>query len=126
MAATFRAFGRSSHQRPGASESPIGRYAAVLALLVLGRDEEAQTLAAGLRAEPETAFPGAVAEALAALAEADVGAYRDAVRQVLVSFEGREAYLEDIPGADTVIVLEALAARRGLAAELASPLHPTR
>lgn len=113
-------------QRPGESESPIGRYAAVLALLVLGRDEEALTLAAGLRTEPETAFPGAVAEALAALAAADAGAYRDAVRQVLVSFEGREAYLEDIPVADTVIVLEALAARRGLAAELASPLLPTR
>lgn len=111
-------------QRPGESESPIGRYAAVLALLVLGRDEEVLTLAAGLSAEPESAFPDAVAGSLAALAAADAGAYRDAVRRVLLSFEERGAYLEDIPVADTVIVLEALAARRGLAAGLTSPLLP--
>ncbi|MDX6387141.1 MAG: hypothetical protein QOD85_943, partial [Gaiellaceae bacterium] len=43
---------------------------------------------------------------------------------VLESFEGREDYLEDLPVADTVIVLQALAARRGLAAELSSPLLP--
>jgi hypothetical protein len=43
---------------------------------------------------------------------------------VLRSFETREEYLEDIPVADTVIVLQALAARRNLAAELTSPLLP--
>src|SRR5215475_4541690 len=46
------------------SESPIGRYAGVLALLVLGRDEEAGDLAARLDEE----FPRDVAEALRALA----------------------------------------------------------
>ncbi|HXV34067.1 MAG TPA: hypothetical protein VD769_08665 [Gaiellaceae bacterium] len=109
---------------PGDSDSPIGRYAAALALLVLGRDDEAQPLAAGLRAEPEPAFPGAVAASLAGLAGGDAGLYRDAVRRVLVSFEERDAYLEDIPVADTVAVLEALASRRGLAAGLTSPLLP--
>ena len=111
-------------ERPGDSESPIGRYAAVLALLVLGRDDEALPLATGLRAEAEPAFPEAVAAALAGLAAADAGLYRDAVRRVLLSFEERDAYLEDIPVADTVVVLETLAARRGLAAGLASPLLP--
>lgn len=38
--------------------------------------------------------------------------------RVLQSFETRDAYLEDVPVADTVLVLQALARRRGLAAEL--------
>jgi len=44
---------------------------------------------------------------------------------VLESFETRADYLEDIPVADTVLVLQALAARRGMAAQLSSPLLPT-
>lgn len=111
-------------QRPEESESAIGRYAATLALLVLGRDEEAAVLAQGLRAEPAGIFPAPVADALAGLAEGDPDLYRDAVGRVLVSFEERDAYLEDIPVADTVAVLEALAGRRGLAAGLVSPLLP--
>ena len=43
---------------------------------------------------------------------------------MLESFEVRETYLEDIPVADTVLVLEALAARRGLASGVRSPLLP--
>lgn len=69
-------------------------------------------------------FPGAVSEALSGLAAGDAGRYREAVRRVLVSFEERDDYLEDIPVADTVVVLEALAERRGLAARLTSPLLP--
>ncbi|MGH3019114.1 MAG: hypothetical protein ACRDNR_03000 [Gaiellaceae bacterium] len=111
-------------QAPADAESPIGRYAAALAQLVLGEDAQARGLAEGLRREPETAFPRPVAEALAALAGADANAYREAAGQVLASFEEREDYLEDIPVADTVVVLEALAARRGLAADLRSPVLP--
>jgi hypothetical protein len=107
-----------------AGSSPIGAYAAALAHLVLGEDAEARELAVGLQAEDESAFPRPVADALAALADADAGAYEDAAGRVLVSFEERDAYLEDIPVADTVAVLEALAARRGLAAGLRSPLLP--
>ena len=111
-------------QAPADAESPIGRYAAALAHLVLGEDAAARDLAEGLRAEPESAFPRPVADALAALAGADAAAYQEAVGEVLASFEEREDYLEDIPVADTVVVLEALAARRGLAAGLRSPLLP--
>lgn len=111
-------------QAPAEGESPIGRYAAVLAQLVVGEDDQARGLAEGLRHEDESAFLRPVAEALAALAAADADAYREAAARVLASFEEREAYLEDIPVADTVVVLEALAARRGLAAELRSPLLP--
>jgi hypothetical protein len=111
-------------QGPEGSDSPIGRYAAVLAHLVLGEDREARVLAGGLGREAEDAFPRPVADALEALAAADPAAYRKAAEDVLASFEEREAYLEDVPVADTVVVLEALAARRGLAAGLRSPLLP--
>ncbi len=70
------------------------------------------------------AFPGDVADALAALAGGDGEAYADAVGRVLRSFEERDAYLEDVPVADTVIVLEALADARDLAAHPRSPLLP--
>ena len=52
--------------------------------------------------------------------------YLIAVESVLASFERRDEYLEEIPVADTVLVLQALANRRGLAADLASPLLPRR
>jgi hypothetical protein len=106
------------------AESPIGRYAACLALLVLGRDAEARVLADGLRTGADGAFPRAVGDALATLAAEDPLGYVEAIERVLESFETREAYLEDIPVADTVIVLQALAGRRGMAAELSSRLLP--
>jgi hypothetical protein len=108
----------------GAAEeqSPFGRYAATLALLVLGRDQDARVLADGLRTHDD--FPAPVGDALAFIAAQDPVAYVEAIEAVLESFEAREDYLEDIPAADTVVVLQALAARRGLAAELSSPLLP--
>jgi tetratricopeptide (TPR) repeat protein len=98
------------------ADSPIGRYAAALALLVLGRDEEARALAQSLRSRDD--FPHDVAGAVAALAAADTAAYAAAVESILVSFETRDEFLEDVPCADTALVLEALAAARGLATGL--------
>jgi hypothetical protein len=108
----------------GAAEvdSPIGRYAGALALLTLGRDEETRPLAGSLRERDD--FPPDVADALATLAAEDRLGYTYAVESVLKSFEEREAYLEDMPVADTVIVLQALAERRRMAVELESPLLP--
>jgi hypothetical protein len=105
------------------AESPIGRYAACLALLVLGRDEDARVLADGLRTSAD--FPAPVGDALAMLAAEDPLGYIEAVEAVLESFETRDEYLEDLPVADTVMVLQALAARRNMAAELSSPLLPS-
>src|SRR5262249_13552556 len=68
-----------------ASESPIGRYAAALALLVLDRDADARGVAGTLRGRDD--FPPPVAEALAALADEDLIAYSEAVEDVLLSFE---------------------------------------
>jgi hypothetical protein len=109
-------------EEAAAADSPIGRYAACLAMLVLGRDREALDLARSLQAADD--FPVDVADALLAIAAADPELYRVAVTAVLRSFETREEYLEDIPVADTVLVLQALAVPRGLEVELASPLLP--
>jgi tetratricopeptide (TPR) repeat protein len=104
------------------AESPIGHYAAALALLILGRDHEAVAPADAIRTRED--FPNDVGDALAFIAAEDVVGYADAIESVLESFETRDEYLEDIPVADTVLVLQALAARRGIAAELSSPLLP--
>jgi tetratricopeptide (TPR) repeat protein len=104
------------------SESPIGGYAAALALLVLGDDEHARAHADAIRIRAD--FPADVGDALAYLAAQDVVGYTEAVESVLESFEAREEYLEDMPVADTVLVLQALARRRGIEVELSSPLLP--
>jgi hypothetical protein len=104
------------------ADSPIGQYAATLALLVLGRDAEARVLADGLRTRDD--FPAPVGDALAHIAAEDRLGYIEAIEAVLESFETREDYLEDLPAADTVVVLQALAAHRDMAAELSSPLLP--
>jgi hypothetical protein len=102
---------------------PIGGYCAGLALLALGRDEDAALVAA--RVADEGLEPASVADALGALARADGATYVGARRAVLRSFEEREAFLEDVRIADTVLVLDALAAARGLEPPpLSSPLLP--
>jgi|SRR5579862_3830300 len=105
------------------AESPIGRYAGALALLVLGRWPEALHVAESLRERDD--FPRDVAEALAFIAAHDLVAYVEAVESVVDSFETREEYLEDVPVADTALVLDALARRRGIAQPLpSSPVLP--
>ena len=92
------------------SLSPIGRYAEALALLVLGRDDEAADVTATLG----DGFPSDVADALSALARHDRACYLAAVASVRCSFEEREAFLEDVPVCDTALALDAVAAQRGL------------
>jgi len=111
-------------QDPSGGDSPIGAYAAALAQLILGEDAAAAELGARLRAAEDDAFPAPVAEALAGLAKGDREVYAAGCSAVLTSFESREAYLEDIPVADTVVVLEALAERRGMAVGPSSALLP--
>jgi hypothetical protein len=104
------------------SESPIGRYAATLALLVLGEDRDAAASARTL--EGAEAIPRAVADALAALATRSTRAYEASIEALVDDFEARDEFLEDVPVADTVLALQALAATRGLEVSLASPLLP--
>ena len=105
------------------AESPIGRYAAALALLTLGRFPDARHQATSIRERDD--FPRDVADAVAFIAADDVVAYAEAVESVLASFESRDGYLEDVAVADTVLVLQLLAARRGIVHELPpSPVLP--
>ena len=109
-------------ERSSEAESPIGRYAAALSLLVLGRDAQARVLADELRTHAD--FPSDVGDALAMIAAQDPIGYDEAIESVLESFEKRDEHLEDLPVADTVLVLQALARRRGIAVELESALLP--
>ncbi len=109
---------------PATAESPIGRYAATLALLVLARWPEARHVSESLRERDD--FPHDVADALATIAAHDVVGYVEAVESVVTSFETRDAYLEDVAVADTALALDALARRRGIAQPLpASPVLPS-
>ena len=101
------------------SESPIGRYAAVLAHLVFGEDAEAEDLTATLHDRDN--FPAPVAGTLAALAAHEVRGYEAAIRSLLADFEARDEFLENIPVADTVLALQVLADSRGLTIALVSP-----
>ena len=94
------------------AESPIGRYAAALALLALERWVEARHVAESLRERDD--FPHDVADALAYIAAADVVGYIEASESVVASFETRDEYLEDAAVADTALVLNELARRRGI------------
>jgi hypothetical protein len=106
------------------SESPIGRYAAALAQLVLGEDAAAAALAATLA--DADAIPPGVTGSTTALAANDVSGYAAAIDALVADFEARDAFLEDIPVADTVLALQALAEGRGIHVALASPLLPSR
>jgi hypothetical protein len=103
--------------------SPIGRYAAVLALLAMRELGDAAPAAEALRRCDD--FPHDVADALAAIAVGDEAALRPAVDSVVRSFETRQEHLEDVAVADTALVLQALARCSGLTCELpASPVLP--
>jgi len=98
------------------AESPIGRYAGTLALLILDRDAEARGLAETLVDRDD--FPRDVADALLMIAGLDRMEYAVALESVLDSFEQRDEFLEDVRVADTVLVLQVLAAARDMAVEL--------
>jgi hypothetical protein len=106
------------------AESPIGRYAGTLALLALERWPEARHVAESLRGSAE--FPQDVADALAYISADDVVGYEEAVDSVVESFETREEFLEDVQVADTALVLQELARKRGIEYELGpSPVLPS-
>jgi hypothetical protein len=104
--------------------SPIGRYAAALALLVLGEDVDARTVGSTLR---EDEFPEPVADAVVTIAASDKAGYLLAIEDVVESFEQRSDFLEGVRVADTVLALQALAKERDVDVELRpSQLLPRR
>jgi hypothetical protein len=98
------------------AESPIGRYAAALAFLVLARWADARHMADSLRERDD--FPHDVADALAYISAHDVVGYAEAIESVVESFETRDEYLEDARVADTALVLDLFARRRGFEIDL--------
>ena len=92
------------------AESPIGRYAGALALLVLGRDERRPRS----RRLSATAFRATSPTRSVRSRPTRRTRTRAAVDSIRRSFETREAFLEDVPVPDTALALDALAARRGL------------
>jgi hypothetical protein len=104
------------------AESPIGRYAATLAYLVLGRDVDARIVAETLVERDD--FPRDVADALLMIAGFDRTEYAIAIENLIEDFEGREDFLEGVRVADTILVLQVLAGDREMAVDLPPGLSP--
>ena len=103
--------------------SPTAAYARALAALVEGDDADARSwskeMAAGQDAFERTA------RAIVALAGHDESAYADVVREIVRDFEQRQGHLTGVEIADTAVMLERLAAQRGMTARVSSPLLPS-
>lgn len=107
-----------------AGDSTASWYALAIAALVEGDDELAERAAAGME-EGSDAFVRA-ARAVRGLARSDRDEYATAVRAIVADFESRDEHLTGVPIADTALMLECLADRRGMAAEPDSALLPPR
>lgn len=106
----------------GPGGSATESYAIALAAVVSGDDELARRAAGGMRGGGD-AFER-TAEAIDALAARDGQRYAVAVAAIVDDFERRGEHLTGVPFADTAAVLERVAAGRGIAAGIASPLLP--
>ena len=99
-------------------DSPASAYVRALAQVVVGG---APAIDAMLAAGGSFARTG---RALAALAAGDGPGYAAALDDIVADFAARDAHLSGVAVADTALVLERLAADRGIAARPASPLVP--
>jgi hypothetical protein len=106
----------------GDAPSPTAAYALALACLAEG-DDTAAGAAADVMATGGAPFKRA-AQALGALARHDGAAYAAALQAVIADFEARDLHLTGVRLADTALVLERLAAPRGLSQRPSSPLLP--
>lgn len=100
------------------ADSPASAYLRALALVSLEQEPDVTPMLAGGDAFARTG------RALAALAASDRAAYAGALAEIVADFEARDQHLSGVPIADTVLVLERLAAARGIAARPQSALVP--
>ena len=98
-------------QLHGEGDSPPACWALALAALADGDDEAARRASDGMLAGSE-AF-GRAAGAVAALARRDRQAYAGMLAAIVADFEARQEHLTGVPIADTALVLDRLAERRG-------------
>ncbi len=103
------AVAREAVAEVGAAETPASAYALALARVVLGEPPDVRLMLAAGDAFERTG------RALAALAAGDGVAYQSALRAVVADFAARDQHLSGVPVADTALVLERLAAARGMA-----------
>ena len=104
-------------------DSATAAYALAIAALIVGDDDGALRYAAQMRAGSD-AFVR-TADAVAAIAAGDRSAYAEEIGAIVRDFETRSNHLTGVPIADTALMLERLAARRGLSGSVESPLLPT-
>lgn len=107
---------------PEPEASATAAYALALAALVEDEDAQARGRSAAMRGASE-AFER-TADAIDALAARDDVGYAQALRAIVRDFEQRPEHLTGVPIADTALVLERLAARRGMSSGVASALLP--
>jgi hypothetical protein len=106
-----------------AGDSPPSWYAIGIAALVEGDDDLVRRAADGMR-EGSEAFRR-TADAIVALVDGDENGYAGALRSIVADFEGRDEHLTGVPIADTALMLERIAADRGMAARPESELLPS-
>jgi hypothetical protein len=105
-----------------AEGSPVAAYVLAVAAVIAGDDDEVAVRAA--RMEPRGEAFERTATALRALAAHDAGAYEAAITAIEADFAAREDHLTGVAIADTAVMLELLAAPRGMAVRPASSLVP--
>jgi hypothetical protein len=102
--------------------SPAAAYALAIAALLLGDVAAAQRSAATMRGGSEAFIR--TADAIAAIAADDAEAYACALSAIVRDFEQRSEHLTGVPIADTALMLERLAAARGITGGMQSELLP--
>ena len=103
-----------------AEGSPVASYVLAVAALIADEDDEVALCAS--RMEPRGEAFERTAVALKALAARDADAYATALAAIEADFAARDEHLTGVAIADTAVMLELLAAERGIASGLTSPL----
>ena len=118
--------GEASYVREQLASAPTGSATAAYALAIcalLAADDEAAERHARTMREGAEPFLRA-ADAITALARRDDARYTRALRAIVDDFAARPEHLTGVAIADTALMMERLAARRGMSAQLSSPLLP--
>jgi hypothetical protein len=120
------AFAEASYARSSLADADTGsetaNYARAIAALIAGDDEDALVFAERM-CESRDAF-ARTGEAISGLAAHDEPRSAAALEVIVRDFERRTEHLTGVAIADTALMLEVLAARRGMATGLESPVLP--
>jgi hypothetical protein len=103
-------------------ESVTAAYARALSALIIGEDSEAEAWAGRMLGGGE-AF-ARTGEAITGIAASDRGRYEAGLTAIVRDFEARTEHLTGVAIADTALLLATLAARRGIVADVQSPVLP--